>query len=50
VLAVIDGELITIFDAHGTLIRAVTIVEGTRYYGNGKPKSRRTNREPSTMT
>jgi putative transposase len=50
VLAVIDGDLVTIFDAHGTLIRAVTLVEGTRYYGNDKPKWRRINREVSTMT
>jgi putative transposase len=50
VLAVIDRDQVTIFDAHGTVIRAVTLVEGTRYYGNGKPKWRRINREVSTMT
>jgi hypothetical protein len=44
VLALHDGDQISVFTTDGTLIRTVTVQPGVRYYGNGNPRGRRLRR------
>jgi len=38
VLAVLEGQTISVFDAHGTHLRTITLNPDQRYYGTGRPR------------
>lgn len=50
VTAVITGQNVSIFDAHGSHIRSLTLQPGKTYYSNGRPRGGRPSREVSTLT
>lgn len=46
VTVIISGNTINVFDTKGRYLRAVVLVPGQRFYGNGLPRSRRIPKRP----
>jgi putative transposase len=38
VLVILEGDTVSVFDAHGTHLRTVTVNPDQRYYGTGRPR------------